>query len=467
MSTIGTKLKLSFFGAAKEVTGSKILISYKDKKYLIDCGLYQGDKELRQMNWENIPHADSIEAVLLTHAHIDHSGYLPRLFQQGFRGSIICTKATAALIKILLLDAAHLEEEDAEYVNRKGYSSHRPALPLFTTEDVEKVLKLLKPVERDTWQELTKGLSFQLLRSGHLLGSSLIQLSFDTGTSQKIVTFTGDLGSDRSDVLKGPVTVKHSDYLILEGTYGDKTHKVENIEKNILRVIKHIYERRGVLVIPAFAVGRTQELLYIINKLEEEKKIPTIPLYIDSPMALKATEIYKHFEDDLKLVEDGKRLVTSMDDSRFKAVVTPEQSKSLSHMDGPMIIISAAGMLTGGRVLHHLKARLPHKANAVLFVGFQAHGTKGRLLMNGIDRIQIHHEEVPVNAEIRSVEGLSAHADSLEIINWLKSFSKLPEKIFLNHGERDPLKALKFRIQNELGLSEVYIPFLGEEVVLD
>lgn len=462
-----TKLKLKFMGAAREVTGSKTQISYKNKNYLIDCGMFQGEKELRQLNRENYPHADNIDAVLLTHAHIDHSGYLPKLVQQGFRGLIYCTNGTAALLGILLPDSAHLEKEDAEYANRAGYSSHRPAVPLFTMEDVEKVLKLIKIVERDQWIQLTPGLSFQFLRSGHLLGSSFIQLSFNNGTNNKTITFSGDLGSERSNILKGPVHISESDYLVLEGTYGDKVHHTEAIEKNLSRAIKHIYERKGVLVIPAFAIGRTQDLLYLINKLEEEKKIPSVPLYIDSPMAVKATDIYTRCKEDLKLVEDGNRLITSMDESRFKAVVTPEQSKILNQKEGPMIIISAAGMLTGGRVLHHLKFRLPHKANAVLFVGFQAHGTKGRLLLNGMDRIQIHHKEVMVNAEIRSLEGLSAHADSKETVEWLKGFTRLPGKIFLNHGERDPLKALKYRIENELGINNVEIPHIGDEFVLE
>jgi metallo-beta-lactamase family protein len=459
--------KMQFLGAAKEVTGSKILISYRNFKVLVDCGLYQGDKELRKLNWEDIHQASNIDAVILTHAHIDHSGYLPRLFQQGFRGKIYCSKATASLIKILLLDAAHLEEEDAEYINRRGYSAHQPALPLFTTEEVEGVLKLVHPIERENWLELTRGLSFQLIRSGHLLGSSFVQFSFDNGVTQKTVTFTGDLGSERSDILKGPVYIKESDYLILEGTYGDRVHKSENIESTIVNVIKHIVEKRGVLLIPAFAVGRTQELLYILNRLEDEKKIPKIPLYIDSPMALKATQIYKYYEDDLRLVESGKKLMTSMEDSSFKASSTPEESKKLSHMDGPLIIISAAGMLTGGRILHHLKARLSHRSNAVLFVGFQAHGTKGRLLLNGIDKIQIHREEIQVEALIASVEGLSAHADAKEIVNWLKGFTKLPSQIFLNHGERDALNALKYRIISELHCQNIHIPHLGEEILLD
>lgn len=462
-----TKLKLKFLGAAREVTGSKTQVSYKNKTYLVDCGLFQGEKDLRQLNRENIPHAGNFDAVILTHAHIDHSGYLPRLIQQGFRGPIYCTKGTAALLGILLPDAAHLEEEDAEYANRTGHSSYRPALPLFTIDDVEKVLKYVKVVERDQWFELTGGLSFQFLRSGHLLGSSFVQMSFNNGVNHKLITFTGDLGSERSNILKGPVHISDTDYMVLEGTYGDKVHKVEAIEKNLSRAIKHIYERRGVLVIPAFAIGRTQDLLYLINKLEEEKKIPSVPLYIDSPMAVKATEIYTRCKEDLKLVVDEGRFITSMDESRFKAVVTPEQSRALSQKDGPMIVISAAGMLTGGRVMHHLKVRLPHRANAVLFVGYQAHGTKGRLLLNGLDRIQIHHQEIMVNAEITSLEGLSAHADSKEIMDWLRAMGRLPAKIFLNHGERDPLKALKYRIENELGVNNIEIPHVGEEFILD
>jgi len=462
-----TSLKLKFLGAAREVTGSKSQVSYKDKKYLVDCGLYQGDKELRQLNWEDLPHCESYDAVLITHAHIDHSGYLPRLVKQGFKGPIYCTKATAALISILLSDAAHLELEDAEEANRRGNSSHRPALPLFGLEDVEKVIGLIRTVDRDKWMELTPGLSVQFLRSGHLLGSSFIQMSFDNGQTRKLLTFSGDLGSDRSNIIKGPVNISESDYLVLEGTYGDKVHKVENIEREIIKVIKHIYDKKGVLLIPAFAVGRTQDLLFLINKLEDDKLIPRVPLYIDSPMALKATQIYSAFKDELKMVEEGHRFITSMEGSHFKAITTPQESRRLSQQSGPMIILSAAGMLTGGRILHHLKTRLPHRSNAVMFVGFQAHGTKGRLLQNGIDRISIHHEQVNVEAEIRSVEGLSAHADSREIISWLRKFNRLPTKIFLNHGERDPLKALNYRIQKELGVPDVVIPYLGQEFILD
>lgn len=460
-------LRLKFLGAAREVTGSKSQIAYKNKMFLVDCGTYQGAKELRDLNREDIPHASAYDGVILTHAHIDHSGYLPRLVKNGFRGPIFCTAPTAALVKILLADSAHLEEEDAEYANRTKHSHHTPAVPLFTMEDVEKTVKLIRVVKRDEWIELSQGLSVRLLRSGHLLGSSFVQVSFDTGNGNKILTFSGDLGADRSPIIKGPVTVGETDYLVLEGTYGDKVHQSHNIEKKLAEVIHHIHARRGVLVIPAFAVGRTQDVLYYIHKLTEEKLIPETPVFVDSPMALKATEIYRHFTDELKLVEGGNKLETSLEDPHFRAVETPEASRRLNQMPGPMIVISAAGMLTGGRILHHLKNRLPHKANAVLFVGYQAGGTKGRLLQNGIDRLRIHHEEVEVNAEIVTVDGMSAHADSKEILQWVKGFRKLPQKVFLNHGENEPLKALKYRLQNEIGLTDISIPYLGEEFVLE
>lgn len=460
-------VRLKFLGAAREVTGSKTQVSYKNKNFLVDCGTYQGSKELRNLNREDLPHASTYDGVILTHAHIDHSGYLPRLVKNGFRGPIYCTAPTAALVKVLLADAAHLEEEDAEYANRTKHSHHTPAVPLFMMEDVEKTVKLLRVVKRDEWIELSQGLSLRLLRSGHLLGSSFVQLSFDTGNGNKTVTFSGDLGSDRSPIIKGPVNVAESDYLVLEGTYGDKIHRSQDIEKKLAEIIHHVHARRGVLVIPAFAVGRTQDVLYYIHKLTKEKLIPETPVYVDSPMALKATEIYRHFSDELKLVEGERKLETSLEDPHFHAVETSDASRRLNQMPGPMIILSAAGMLTGGRILHHLKNRLPYGANAVLFVGYQAGGTKGRLLQNGIDRLRIHHEEVEVNAEIATLEGMSAHADSKEILDWVRGFRRVPVKVFLNHGESEPLKALKYRLLNELGLSDVHIPYLGEEFVLE
>jgi metallo-beta-lactamase family protein len=458
-------LKLKFLGAAQEVTGSKTLVSYMNQRYLVDCGLFQGDKELRNYNWAEFNGAQQLSGVILTHAHLDHTGYLPKLARDGFRERIYCTEATAALVRVLLADAAKLEEEDANFANKKGYSHHRPALPLFTMEDVEVIYKLLTPVKRDEWIQLGRGLSFRFLRSGHLLGSSLVQLSFNNGNENKTVTFTGDLGSERSHVIKGPVFLQDTDYLVLEGTYGDRVHKHDKLEENFAKIIHRIHDRAGALVIPSFAVGRTQEVLYMINKLEREKKIPKVPLYIDSPMALEATEIYTKFPDELKLVQKGDTLATSMDHNRFIAVNSVDKSMALNRTHGPMIIISASGMLTGGRVMHHLKNRLPHARNAVLFIGYQAEGTKGRLLQNGIDSIRIHHEEVKVEAEIFSLEGMSAHADVKEIIDWLKHMKRIPAITFLNHGEKVPLSAMAYRLRTELGY-ETRIPRQGDEFTL-
>ncbi|MBL7664521.1 MAG: MBL fold metallo-hydrolase [Bacteriovoracaceae bacterium] len=460
-------LRLKFLGAAREVTGSKTQVNYKNLSFLVDCGTYQGPKELRQLNREELPHADRYDGVILTHAHIDHSGYLPKIVQNGFRGPIYCTAATAALTKILLIDAAHIEEEDAAYANRKGHSSHHPAIPLFTLEDVEQTIKLFKIIKRDEWMELGAGLSVKLLRSGHILGSSFVQFSFDTGNGQKILTFSGDLGSDRSPIIKGPVNILESDYLVLEATYGDKVHHAEKLEKQLTDVIHKVMSREGVLVIPAFAVGRTQEILYYIHKLLKNKQIPPLPVFVDSPMALKATEIYRNYKEELKIVEGEEGFETSLEDPEFHAVSTPEASRALNLKSGPMIIISAAGMLSGGRILHHLKQRLPDKKNILLFAGFQASGTKGRLLQNGIDRIRIHHENIEVKAEVETLEGISAHADSKETVVWLSHFQRLPRHIFLNHGENQALKALKYRLQNELAITNVDIPYLGEEFVLE
>ncbi len=459
-------LKMKFWGAAREVTGSKTELTYQGRRYLVDCGLFQGERRLREQNWADLPHAAGIEAVVLTHAHIDHCGYLPRLVKQGFRGRVYCTDATAALVGVMLRDAAHLQEEDAAYANESGHSSHRPALPLFTLEDAERAIRLLTPLQRGAWTELCPGLSFRLIRSGHLLGSSFAQFSFRAGENNRLLTFSGDLGSERSLVIKGPDTVEESDYLVLEGTYGDKAHRPEGVENKLAELIKRVHSRKGTLLIPAFAVGRTQELLHMINTLESAGKIPSVPIYIDSPMALKATELYTRYEDDLRPVIDGRQLISSMDESRFIPVLTPQQSKALMAKRGPMIIISAAGMLTGGRVLHHLRARLPHRSNAVAFVGFQARGTKGRLLLHGIDRINIHHEAVPVEAEIVSLDGLSAHADSRELVAWTSRFRRPPGKIFLNHGEPEALQSLAYRLRGELGLLDVVIPHPGEEYEL-
>lgn len=445
-------MKLKFLGAAQTVTGSRTLLSYRGKKYLVDCGLFQGPKEKRLLNWEPFAEAQSIDAVILTHAHIDHSGYLPKLVKEGFRGPIYCSSGTADLCKILLLDSAYLQEEDARFANKTKHSHHDPALPLYTTADAEKALKLLKPVARDKWIDLTEGLSFILKRSGHIIGSSFVQFNYQIENGSRLLTFSGDIGNSRSEILKSPVAIQETDYLILESTYGNRIQDKSDPGIILGEVINKIASQGGVLVIPAFSVGRTQEILYYIRKLENAGKVPKLPVFVDSPMANHATEIYlKHTEDHELVFHEGE-LEPPICSSCYQPVKSVDESMMLCMRDGPIIVISAAGMLTGGRILHHLKHRLPVAKNIILFVGFQAEGTKGRLLQEGLLKIRIHHQEIPVEAKIMSMESLSAHADANDIMNWLKRFSKKPSKIFINHGELPASQALQERIQKEMGI---------------
>ena len=353
------KITLQFLGAAGTVTGSRILLNYEGYRVLIDCGLFQGPKNIRVKNWEEFVEADKIDSIILTHAHIDHSGYLPKIVKEGFSGAVFASEGTVDLCRILLIDSAYLQEEDAKYLNRKKATHFQPAKPLYTTADAEKALTQLKPVKKDQWQELTKGLSFRLLRSGHILGSTFVQLSMATGNGQKIMTFSGDLGHDRQNVIKGPVTISESDILVLEGTYGDRLQPHSDALNELKTIINRTAERGGVVVIPAFAVGRTQELLFLIAKLEREKQIPPLPVYVDSPMANNATDIYLKYRDELRLSLHGDRFEYPINPAQFEAVRSVDESMLVTMRDGPFIVISAAGMLTGGRVLHHLRKRLP------------------------------------------------------------------------------------------------------------
>jgi metallo-beta-lactamase family protein len=454
-------LKLQFLGAAQTVTGSKTLISFSDKKFLVDCGLFQGPKEKRILNWEPFAHAKDISGVILTHAHIDHSGYIPKLVKEGFRGPIYCSQGTEDLCKIMLCDAGHLQEEDARFANRSGYSNHKPALPLFDEADAVESLKYFKAVERDVWHELIPGVSFRLLRSGHIIGSSFIQFSVETSNGSRIVTFSGDLGNGRLQTLKPPVSILESDYLILEGTYGDRVQSKTDPGPQLAEIINRVYSRGGVLVIPAFSVGRSQEILYLIRKLEDAGKIPKHPVYLDSPMANHATDIYLNHPEDHQLVLRNGELESPICTSSYFPVKSADESMLLCMKNGPMIVISAAGMLTGGRILHHLKHRISDSKNAVLFVGYQAEGTKGQLLQKGLADIRIHHETFSVEAEICTIDSLSAHADVDDIIAWLKGFKRPPKKILLNHGEPLALESLKNRIESELKFN-VTIPKSNE-----
>jgi metallo-beta-lactamase family protein len=455
-------MKLQFLGAAQTVTGSRTLLTHRDYRTMVDCGLFQGPKARRLLNWNPFVEAGRLSSVLLTHAHIDHSGYIPKLVKEGFRGPIYCSKGTLDLTHILLLDAAHLQEEDAAFANASGYSNHRPAEPLYNTEDAIASLRQLSAVKDDTWTKLSESMQFRLVRSGHILGSRFVIISCDGPSGSRVITFSGDLGNGRSQVIKAPVTGLETDDLVLESTYGNRTQTRVDPGLELAKVVSRVVSRQGVLVIPAFSVGRTQEILLLIRQLEDKNLIPKVPVYLDSPMAGHATEIYMRHTDDHQLVVIDGEIRPPVSTSSYLPVRSVQESKAISRKPGPMIVISAAGMLTGGRVMHHLKCRLPNSENAVLFVGYQAEETKGRLLQEGIQELRIHHENVPVRAEIVTMEGLSAHADADDTMAWLKSFRRGPSRIFINHGEHEASQALAQRIRQELGI-EVIIPKMFEE----
>lgn len=450
---------IKFLGAAGTVTGSRALVTVQEKSFLIDCGLFQGDKSMRLRNWEKFsPDPRSISAVVLTHAHLDHSGYLPKLVKEGFRGPIHCAKGTADLCRILLLDAAHLEEEAAKFANETGYSSHRPAKPLFTTSDAEAALKLFVAHDRDQWIELDNKVQVRFLRAGHIIGSSYVQLGISNSSYTRTVLFSGDVGHGRSLTLRPPVPFPTSDYMVLESTYGNRTHDRTDVCEAIAKIANDTFTRKGVLVIPAFAVGRAQELLFIFKKLEDAKLIPIVPVILDSPMARAATDVFLAHPEDHNLglgIGDGAH---ELFPQKFECSTTPDESMLACMRDGPLVVISAAGMLTGGRILHHLKARLPHPENCILFAGYQAESTKGRFLQdnNGkVATLRIHHQEVDIEARIETVAQLSSHADYLDLAGMLLSMPQRPRCTILNHGAPEPTAAFADYLTKHVGLKTV------------
>lgn len=436
-------MDLQFLGATGTVTGSKYLLRHGSGQFLVDCGLFQGFKQLRLRNWEPLPvDPRAVDAVILTHAHLDHSGYLPLLVKNGFKGKVYCTSATQDLCKILLSDSGHLQEEEAEYANRHGFSKHKPALPLYTEADAERCLKLFSPVEYDTEWSLGADLKARFLPSGHILGSAFVLVrSADTS-----VLFSGDIGRPNDIVMSAPVTRPQSDYLVVESTYGDRKHDPADPKIMLADVINRTATRQGVVVIPSFAVGRAQELLYYIHLLKADKAIPDIPVFLNSPMAVDATRIFHRHPGE-------HRLTREQCDAMCKTahiVNSAEESKRLNLRDGPMIIIAASGMATGGRVVHHLKAFAPDPRNSILFAGFQAGGTRGAAIVRGAESVKIHGEQIPVRAEVAMIGNLSAHADAGEILNWLRGFKMPPRRTFVTHGEPIAADALRHRIEEEL-----------------
>lgn len=437
-------MQLSFFGATQTVTGSRYLLPCDGRRLLIDCGLFQGYKHLRLKNWARLPFdAGAVDAVLLTHAHLDHSGYLPLLVRNGFKGPIYATKATIELCRILLPDSGHLQEEQAEFANRHGFSKHSPALPLYTQKDAHECLKRFKAVAFDGPIEPAPGVHAQFARAGHLLGAASIRVEH-RGTS---VLFSGDVGRPRDPLMRAPTAPIASDYLVVESTYGDRTHSADDPQAELREVIHRTCQRRGVIVIPTFAVGRAQLLLLLVARLKAAGEIPDVPVYLDSPMAIDATELFTRFGAEHRLSTADAAAV-----GRIAALVrTAQESKALDRIREPAIILAASGMATGGRVVHHLKVFATDARNTILFSGFQAGGTRGAALVAGAGQVRIHGETFPVRAEIAQLRCASAHADANELIAWMRQLGAPPRQVFVTHGEPSASDVLRQRIQTELG----------------
>ncbi|HVS21153.1 MAG TPA: MBL fold metallo-hydrolase [Pyrinomonadaceae bacterium] len=463
---------LSFWGAAGTVTGSKYLIETDRARVLVDCGLFQGLRELRERNWQEPPfNAASVDAVIITHAHIDHTGYLPRFVSHGFRGPVYCSRGTADLLKILLLDAARLQEEEADYRNRHKITKHLPALPLYTEQDARETLKLLQVVENDGRpNQVAKGISAEFRIAGHILGSSHVLVHLDGAgkdEQSRSVLFSGDLGKYDQPIIRDPAPPPACDYLLVESTYGDRLHDVEEPKDALARIIKRAAARNGAVLIPAFAVGRAQEILYLIRKLEDEKRIPALPVCLDSPMAAAATKAYAGLkeEQDEEYAAALKQTPTPLSTHSMLACATKEDSKRLNDAVGARVIIAASGMMNGGRVLHHALRLLPDENATVVFVGYQAAGTLGRRVADGEKNVKVFGQWIPVRCQIEKIGGFSAHADWKEVIRWLEGMPSAPRRVFVTHGEPDAAQAMAGHIRDRFGW-QIEVPQYGERFEL-
>ena len=481
---------ITFLGAARTVTGSKYLLDTGAARVLIDAGLFQGLKELRLRNWQELPiPAREIDAIVLTHAHLDHCGYLPRLVSQGFRGRVFCTAGTQDLCRIVLPDSGRIQEEDAASANRHGYSKHTPAQPLYSEADAFRAISQLQPCGYERPVPVAPDVQVEFINAGHLLGSSYARVT----TGGRTILFGGDLGRFGRPILPDPTMVAETDYLLVETTYGNRVHEADDSGEKLAEVISATAARGGRLIIPSFAIGRVEELIYWLKRLEEERRIPVLPVFLDSPMAVEALARYservRELDPELQPeAHDDKgplgpadrqeqpetrrrharaeRQICAFCTERFRTVATVAESKQLTASKTPAIVISASGMATGGRVLHHLAAALPDERNTVLFAGYQAAGTRGRKLVDGEKTVRIHGEDVPVNARVEIIESMSAHADSTEILHWLGGFTKPPRLTFLVHGEVPAMEALGGAIKAKLGWA-TRMPEHRETVELD
>lgn len=433
-------MRLSFLGGTSTVTGSRFLLEHQGRRLLVDCGLFQGLKQLRLRNWEPfaVPPA-SIDAVVLTHAHLDHSGYLPRLVAQGFSGRVHCTAATRDLCGLLLPDSARLLEEEAEYANRHGYSKHHPALPLYTQADALAALERLSPHAFDQGFEPIPGVRVQFRPAGHLLGAASVRVEWDS----RSLLFSGDIGR-RDDMLMPPPALPDAcDWLVVESTYGDRAHTTVDALTSIADVVNRTAARGGVVVIPAFAVGRAQTILYCLHLLKQQRRIPDVPVFLNSPMAADSTRIYQAHLDGHRLTPEQCQAMCSA----AKVVNSVEESKRLNQLDTPAVIVSASGMASGGRVLHHIKAFGPDARNSILFAGYQAMGTRGAAIVAGAPTVRIHGQHVPIRAEVANLDSLSGHADRDELLAWIGALPAAPQRVFITHGEPLPADALRQAIE--------------------
>lgn len=439
-----TTPSIQFLGAAQTVTGSKYLLSYNGRNLLIDCGLFQGLKNLRLKNWEPFPfEPKKIDAVIITHAHIDHSGYLPRLIKEGFSGKVFCTEGTKALSEVMLPDAGFLQEEEANYLNKRKISKHTPALPLFNKAEAEESLKYFETKSFGEDFEAVPGFRCCFLYVGHILGAASLVIR----VGQKTIGFSGDIGRPSDPIFYAPAALPPLDYLIIESTYGDRLHPKTAPIYELADIINETAKKNGVLLVPAFTVGRVQTLLYFLHQLRSQNRIPKIPIYLNSPMANHINEAFVNFRSLHKLSE--RECIDMMES--ISAIQSVEESKALNEKQGPMIIISASGMATGGRILHHLKKFAPDPNNAIMLTGFQAAGTRGHSLLSGAKEVKIHGQMVPINAKVYSLENLSAHADYEEILKWLSEKHLKPKTVFITHGEQSSSVAMSRHVQEKFG----------------
>ncbi|MBI3549137.1 MAG: MBL fold metallo-hydrolase [Elusimicrobia bacterium] len=458
-------IQLSFHGGAGTVTGSKHRINVNGEEVLIDCGMFQGLKELRERNWTTPPFdVATFKNLVLTHAHLDHTGWLPRMVHLGFKGKIYATAGTRDVAEIILKDSAHLQEEEAEFRNKKGISSHGKALPLYTVEDVEQTMPLFQTVEYGAWTQVSPSISFRMVDVGHILGSAAVEFKLVDGGRTVRVLASGDVGRYDMPLHPDPEDAPPCDALLLESTYGDRDHVPERPEEQLLRVVKLAIDSGGVVLIPAFAVGRSQQVIFVLNELFRTGKLPRIPIFLDSPMGINATKLYVEYASRYRFdAETLRGGVCTLYDGGVKTIKTAAESMRLAELKGPAVVISSNGMLTGGRILHHLKNFLPNPRNIVAIVGYQAIGSRGRMLQDGAKELSLFHEMVPVRARIEDLKGFSGHADAGELMRWTKHVE--PKKCFLVHGEPQAAEFLAQRIRRERHW-DVHVAKLDETVDL-